>query len=119
MLYNNFGFKSMEYSLDALWIKQKLHSNNIANHDTPGFKTQSLSFKDILEEAGSSTGATEHRFEATITTDENSVRPDGNNVNLEKESLELYKTYAQSAALYEKIGVQFKNTRYVINQMLK
>lgn len=107
----------MQYSLDALWLKQKIHTNNIANYETPGFKTQSLSFREVFD-AEQGVGGT-RRFEAAVNTDPNTVRPDGNNVNLEKENLELYRTYAQTVALYQKISGQFKDTRYVINQTLK
>lgn len=117
-MFNSVQFKAMQYSLDALWLKQKVHSNNIANYETPGFKTQSLNFREVFD-AEQGVGSGTRRFEASITTNPNTVRPDGNNVSLEKENLELYKTYVQTSALYQKISGQFKDTRYVINQTLK
>ncbi len=118
-MFNSVDFKAMQYSLDALWLKQKIHSNNIANFETPGFKTKSLDFREVLHAQQDADTFGKRSFEAVVTTNQNTVRPDGNNVSLEKENLELYKAYAQTVALYQKISGQFKDTRYVINQALK
>ena len=109
----------MEYSLDALALKQRIHSNNIANADTPGYKSQSLTFKEVIDKVGSDDKSGIKRYKAEITTDQRSSMPDESNVDLEKENIELYKTYVQTVALYQKISGEFKNTRYVINQTLK
>ena len=47
------------------------------------------------------------------------MRLDGNNVDLERENLELFDTYLQASYLYQKIGGQFSNLRYVLNQAMK
>lgn len=116
MLFDSKEFNAMQSSIDALWMKQKAISHNIANYETPGFKTSSVQFEDVLK--GAQDGS--YDFRATVTTnDQTSLRPDGNNVDMEKESLELYQTYAQSSYLYQKIGGQFTNLRYVLNQTVK
>lgn len=35
MVLNNKHFKMVQASVDALWLKQRVISNNIANIDTP------------------------------------------------------------------------------------
>ena len=35
-------------SLDSLWMRQNLTMNNIANVDTPGFKSQYMTFENEL-----------------------------------------------------------------------
>ncbi len=45
MLYNNIEFKAMQSSLDALWMKQRVISDNIANYETPGYKAKTVIFK--------------------------------------------------------------------------
>lgn len=118
-MFNGVYFKAMESSLDALDMKQKIHMNNIANISTPGFKPQDLKFEDVLTGARDGLDAKLHNFRAVITTDNNSVLPDGNNVSIDNEEMELYKVYVQTLALYQKVGGDLKNTRYVINNILK
>lgn len=45
MYYDSISFKSMESGLAALNIKQKVHTQNIANIDTPDYKAKEYSFK--------------------------------------------------------------------------
>ena len=120
MILNKYEFKAVESSLDALWAKQKVIQNNIANYETPGFKSKQLEFKEVLskEEAKNSEGQV--MFQAEIyENNESSIRPDGNNVSMEKESMELWKTYAQYTYLADRANGQIKNMRYVINNALK
>ncbi|MEM1485307.1 flagellar basal body rod protein FlgB [Oscillospiraceae bacterium PP1C4] len=118
-MFKSLEFQAMQSSLDALWMKQKTISQNIANYETPGYKAKSLHFEDVLKDARQD-GGSQYDFKATVTTQDNtSMRPDGNNVDIEKESLELYQTYLQSAYLNQKISGQFNNIRYVLNQTVK
>lgn len=120
MLFDGMEFKAMQSSLDALWLKQKVISNNLANIETPGFKASKVSFEDALENARREKGAEEYSFQATVTKDETtSSRPDGNNVVTDKEQLELYNTYLQSVYLYQKISAQMTDMQYVIGQAFK
>ncbi len=118
MLYNDFTFKVLQSGLDALWMKQKVVSHNITNYETPGYKAKEVTFDEVLRKAGD--GEEKRVLQATVTTDATTTaRPDGNNVSMEKESLELWRTYAQYTYLTDKISGQFKNMRYVINQAFK
>ncbi len=47
--YGN-GIALTEKMLDFLWGRQTVTLNNIANDDTPGFKSQYISFENILGE---------------------------------------------------------------------
>jgi len=112
--------KAMEKGLDMLWLKQQVISNNIANSETPGYKARSVSFYDLLQGADQRRNTSNnYGFKTVVTQDPSSIRPDGNNVDMEKESLELWRTYAQYSYLTSKISSQFKDIRYVINQALK
>ena len=118
MLFNSTEFKAMESSLEALWLKQKVVNQNIANYETPNYKAKAVKFEDVLTSV--SGGKEKVDFKATVTTDETTeARPDGNNVNIEKESLELYQAYLQHAYLTQKISGQFSNMRYVLSQTAK
>lgn len=118
MFYKDASFKAMQAGLDALWMKQKVISDNIANYETPGYKAKSVTFKEVLRKT--SDGKETPVLQATITTDtQSTARPDGNNVSMEKESLELWRTYAQYSYLTQKISGRFESLRYVINQAFK
>lgn len=100
--YGN-GIALTEKMLDFLWGRQTVTLNNIANDDTPGFKSQYISFENILgeklkdasagwrpmrqvEQAINSTRASLH------TTRAESTRLDGNNVDMDQEQVELVRT---------------------------
>lgn len=114
-MFNSKAYVAMESSLNALWMKQKIHQNNIANFDTPNYKAKELTFNEVLNKK---TGETS--FVVDIKDDkETTARVDGNNVDMENENLQLYKTYVQYSYLTQKISGTFKNSRYVLNQVGK
>lgn len=47
------------------------------------------------------------------------MRPDGNNVDSDVESLKLYENYVQTLYLYQKISGQFTNMNYILEQSAK
>lgn len=115
MLFNNYSFAVMKNSLDGLSMQQQTILHNLANLDTPGYKAKSLSFEDVLHGQGG-----KYDMKATIVTDDaTSLRPDGNNVDADTENMKLYQNYVQQVYLYQKIGGQFTNLRYVLNQSAK
>ena len=100
--YGN-GITLTDKMLDFLWVRQTVTLNNIANDDTPGFKSQYISFENILgeklkdasagwrpmkqvEQAINSTRASLH------TTRAESTRLDGNNVDMDQEQVDLART---------------------------
>ncbi|MEG1448592.1 MAG: flagellar basal body rod protein FlgB [Oscillospiraceae bacterium] len=120
-LYGSYSYNALEKGLDYLWEKQKVIQQNVANYETPNYKSKSISFSDALQGAtNTTTEENETRYKIKMqNTDNLTVRPDGNNVNLEKENIELWESYAQYSYLTQKISSQFKNMRYVITQSFK
>lgn len=131
MLFDTRATQAGQASLDALWMKTQVIANNLANVDTPGFKASSVSFEETLRSttarvqnklgqqvdggAASKGGAS---FQARVSTNEDaSVRLDGNNVVLEKEQTELWKTYAQYSYLMDRISGHYQNINSAINSM--
>lgn len=101
-LYGN-GIFLTEKILDLLWIRQNLTMNNIANVDTPGFKSQYMTFEEELaarisqadsgEKAGLAVSDAIGRTRGVIHTTQNeSSRLDGNNVDMDQEQVELVRT---------------------------
>lgn len=101
-IYGN-GVLLTEKMLDCLWGRQTLTLNNIANVDTPGFKSQYLTFEnELAQRIGKTAGmknssaaikdAIEHSQARVQTTWNESTRLDGNNVDMDQEQVELVRT---------------------------
>jgi flagellar basal-body rod protein FlgB len=71
---------SLERYMDLLSMRQKVVASNIANADTPGFKTQDLNFQS--EFASALSGSQPHAAEVAGLP----VKNDGNNVSLDREA---------------------------------
>jgi flagellar basal-body rod protein FlgB len=69
----------LERYMDLVSFRQKLTASNIANADTPGYKTQDIDFQSALATA---TGQQPAIIDAAGLTTKN----DGNNVNVDRES---------------------------------
>lgn len=99
-LFSDSQYQSLHATLDVAELRQKLLSANVANVNTPGFRRQELrpsfeaEFQRALEQ-----GDVEKLSQLTpqVATDEQSpsFRGDGNNVNLEREMIELAKNSTQ------------------------
>ncbi len=66
--------------MDLLSARQKLSASNIANADTPGYKTKDIDFQ---QEFASMLNGEQPQ---TIEADGLPVKPDGNNVNVDREA---------------------------------
>ena len=106
----------IQKSLDYLWQKQKVTLNNIANQNTPNFKAQYITFEDELDrrlhktENKSSKEFRQAIADSQITvheTENESMRMDGNNVDITAESAELAR-----ATLQYQFAVQSFNSEY-------
>ncbi len=69
----------LERYMDLLSARQNLVASNIANADTPGYKTQDLDFQGEFESAA---GLTPEVVQVTGLP----VKNDGNNVSLDREA---------------------------------
>ena len=62
----------------------------------------------------------QYDLKAHVLTDETTeIRPDGNNVDADTQSLALYQNYVRQLYLYQKVSGHFTNLRYVLNQAAK
>lgn len=89
-------------SLDCLWKKQEVLSNNLANIDTPGYKRQQVSFEETFRRrltAADETKSSSKMREAiegtnyTIYSRDDSARVDENSVNADVEETEMTRTW--------------------------
>ena len=102
IFYGN-GIALTEKTLDLLWGRQNLTVNNIANVDTPNYKSKYLTFENELlhhitmAEKGSQkkikvSEAIHMQRPRIHSTRNESNRLDGNNVDMDQEQVELVKT---------------------------
>jgi len=108
----------MEAGVKYTWLQQQLHTHNIANFDTPTYKAKSLSFGQTLQRVKEGEGRRpQYRPVLGLRVTEHNdteVRPDGNNVDMDAESLSLYKAYAHYSMLLDKISSEIRNYNYVV-----
>ncbi|GHU94135.1 flagellar basal body rod protein FlgB [Clostridia bacterium] len=123
----------MQKSLDATWLKMEINSQNIANADTPGYNAQRVEFEEAFLRAMDGTaaeaaknGLTTKRTDPrhfdfnegaesdplkvtpTVVTDEFYVmRMDDNNVDPDKEMVEMAKNTIQYNTLVTKLNKEF------------
>lgn len=113
-----------EKSLDFLWQKQQVTMNNIANIDTPGYKSKYVTFEEEFSnklKAASMTGNRQeisniiHEAGTTVrNTNPESARLDGNDVNTDTENVELARTTLQYQYLLNSVNSDIARYRTVI-----
>src|SRR5580692_2571157 len=71
---------NVERYMDLLSARQKLGASNIANADTPGYKTKDIDFQQEFM------SMVNGQPPQTIEADGLAIKPDGNNVSVDRES---------------------------------
>ena len=114
-LFNDPAFKALSYALDGLSLRQKVTANNIANVDTPGYKAQQVNFEEQLQQAMRDNtqpglplqttnvahlgGDSSKTTLATVQQQNNTLRNDENNVDIDIEMTNLAETTIRFQAL--------------------
>jgi flagellar basal-body rod protein FlgB len=96
--------------LDLTSRQMQLTASNMANVDTPGFKTQGFDFEqELARQLNQSAGGTGLEGVQVSSEDVDGLvaRPDGNNVSMDREGLQLAK-----AQLQFKLGVQLLKNEF-------
>ena len=104
----------LERYLDLASLRQTLISANLANIDTPGYRTVDVSFQSEMRWAGFSD------FEQPMRPVVRPVygliaRPDGNNVSLDREGMMLSQTQLQYKTAIEFLRAEFRRILGAIN----
>ncbi len=84
-MFESVNSVAMRSALDSLALRQRAIADNVANINTPNYHAKRVNFEAALSSAvrnGSSTGVT-----ATVQRSLEPTRTDGNNVNLDAETL--------------------------------
>jgi flagellar basal-body rod protein FlgB len=110
-LFDTPGIRTLESYLDVAEARQTLIASNMANIDTPGYKTQDLNFKQALAaaESGQDPYVAQHAVNGLL------ARPDGNNVNLDRESFLMAQTQLQYSTGIALLREEFSDLREAID----
>ncbi len=105
----------LEHYLDLVTFRHELVSSNLANVDTPGYRTQDIDFEEEMRRA-------EQRLEgAAVAPHAREVKgliesPDGNNVSLDRETLELAQVQLEYRAGVELLRNEIHLVQSAINE---
>ncbi len=125
---NNVNLNLLTKNLDGLWLRQKITMDNIANYSTPGYKSKFVDFEsqlrdkieNILSNDNMKTSLLNDEIENSRVIvgeiDSQSFRLDGNNVDLEKENLELARTQLQYMYTVTEMNSYFSRLKSVISE---
>jgi len=75
--------------------RQQVVSANLANLDTPGFHAKDINFQSAMQSALNEVGGGPQASPAVVEVEGLPERPDGNNVNMDRESMLLSQTQLQ------------------------
>ena len=101
--------------LDLSAKRQALITGNIANVDTPGYRTKDIDFTGELQRAlGGDQSASTEPFVREVPG--LVARPDGNNVSVDRESLLLSEIQLQFGIAEQLLKSQFRNLHLAITE---
>jgi flagellar basal-body rod protein FlgB len=93
--------------LDLTSEQMKLTAGNMANVDTPGYKTQGFDFEQEFSRQLSRVGGSTSTPAVVQDVDGLVTRPDGNNVSMDREGIQLAKSQLQF-----RLGVELLKHEY-------
>ena len=118
------SFLMMQRSMEFLWSKQSCILDNIANVETPGYQVKYATFAEALKNAvlssaqnGISSSSIRKAIEETpvvVREAQESVRMDGNGVNITEQSVELARNGYQMQYVFGAISSDIATLQAVI-----
>ncbi|RNF38760.1 flagellar basal body rod protein FlgB [Planococcus salinus] len=123
--------QSLENALSTATLRQKVHSSNIANVDTPNYKSKRVDFQSALNQAMDQQPLASHKtnpHHIPFSNENTQFAPEikvnnttkyqnnGNNVDMDLEMAELAKNQLWYNAVTERINGKFGSLRSVINE---
>lgn len=125
---NNITTTLLNKNLDGLWLRQQVTMENLANQSTPNYKSKYVDFehelKQKINDINDSTSAvkvTEIRDKISSSkiilgeNKEQTSRLDGNNVDVEKENVELLKSQYNYSYTVAELNSYFAKLKLVIS----
>lgn len=100
----------LEHYLNLLAARQKLVASNIANADTPGYRTKDIEFRREFESLALGEPP------AVVEVEGLPVKNDGNNVSLEREARLLAENALRYNVAAELLRIQIRSVRNAIQE---
>ncbi len=101
---------NLERYMDLLSARQKLVASNVANADTPGYKTQDIDFQFEF------TSLVNGQQPQTVQADGLPEKPDGNNVSMDREARMLAENAMRFNVASTLVRGQIKQIRDAIEE---
>jgi flagellar basal-body rod protein FlgB len=108
---NSVTTVALTSALDALALRQRTIANNIANINTPNYHAKRVSFEDAL---AASVEAGDGHVDATIARSLEPTNVNGNNVNLDTETVAGTDTVLRFQFAAQAVGNEFARMRTAI-----
>lgn len=129
VFFEDNGMRTMEKFLDLSVQRHALISSNVANVDTPGYKTIDLSFEQELRDATASEGSrleTTNKLHLAIGTETHTasvkevegltVRNDLNNVNVDREMAQVSTNALKFSMVAQLLAGKFRTLKNAIQE---
>ncbi len=114
----------LDKAADASWLRNELLSDNVANVSTPDYKRKDIEFQTYLAKELEGDGTLDQKvaetdlnsLEASVYTDQSSLsyRLDGNNVDIDTESVKLAENQIRYYALMDSMTQEFSRIKSVL-----
>jgi len=101
----------LDQYMTLLSVRQKVVASNIANADTPSYKTKDIDFEAELRRSMTSPNGTPDVSDVAGLR----VKPDGNNVDLDREARLLSENTIRFSIASQLLRGQLKNIRMAIS----
>jgi flagellar basal-body rod protein FlgB len=112
---NDLTTEALTSALHGLSMRQRVIANNIANIQTPGYLARKVDFESSLQRAfNDGDSASINGSSPTVRTSLEGTRTDGNNVNLDDETIQSMQTNMRYQATVEALNHKFKVLRTAI-----
>ena len=107
--------RTLGHILDVSARRHQLIASNLANVDTPGYRTRDLDFRAALRQADNNLQLAV--FPAPVRTVQGlPERPDGNNVSVEREGLLMAQNQLRFQTGIQLLRVHFRQISAAINE---
>lgn len=107
-LFDSVSVRALDSALDGLAMRQRVSADNVANLQTPGYHARTVDFEAALSRAVErGDGATR----ATVTRSSAATREDGNNVDLDTETLLQIETNLRYQVATQAMSGTFSSVR--------
>lgn len=126
--FDNLTTSLLTKNLDGLWLRQQVIMENVANRSTPNYKSKFVDFEhelkskiDAINGKNNAVKASELRNELESTkivlgeNTDKTMRLDGNNVDVEKENIEMVRTQFNYSYTVAQLNSYFAKMKMAIS----